>query len=63
MAVKQHNQRELKEFLKIGAFEEHSDDNYVNPYSGKNEFFEDATGLDTSVFDEFNIEYNKNPYT
>jgi hypothetical protein len=62
LAESQHKQRELKEFLKIGAFDTHDDDDYQNPYTVKNDFFEATTGLDTETFNNFNIDGPSNPY-
>lgn len=55
----QYKQVELKEMLRIGAFEDHSDEQYTNPYS--KEFFEKTTGLDYNNFNEYNIDSNKDP--
>ena len=52
----EHDQQELKELLKIGAFETFDDDAYKNPYSGAGDFFTKATGLDYGTFQQFNID-------
>jgi hypothetical protein len=55
-AVEEHEQRELKEFLRIGAFEEHSDEDYKNPYTDNvKDFFEETTGLNFGEYQSKNI--------
>lgn len=53
-AKEEHEQQELKELLKIGAFDTVDDDRYVNPYSG--EFFSKSTGLEYETFRQYNID-------
>ena len=57
----EREQTELKDLLRIGAFEEHSDDNYVNPYSSSSDFFESSTGLDIDEYNRYNIHSPYNP--
>lgn len=60
--TKEREQTELKDLLRIGAFEDVSDDNYVNPYATNNnarDFFEDSTGLSyDDDFGKYNIHGN-----
>lgn len=53
-AKEEHEQQELKELLKIGAFDTVDDERYVNPYSG--EFFSKTTGLEYGQFKQYNID-------
>lgn len=49
-AEEKYKEVELREMLRIGAFEDHSDEQYTNPYS--NDLFEQSTGLDYDEIDK-----------
>ena len=49
-----HDQHELKELLKIGAFDSIDDATYSNPYT--QDFFTKSTGLDYDQFKQYNID-------
>ena len=53
-AKEEHEQQELKELLKIGAFDTVDDDKYSNPYAS--EFFTKTTGLEYGQFKQYNID-------
>lgn len=53
-AKDEHEQQELRELLKIGAFDTVDDNSYKNPYS--QDFFTNSTGLEYDTFRQFNID-------